>query len=81
MTIVQRPRHLMNPFDADAAALIHQEMRAHGVHLALGRSVEGFEERDGGIDVLVAGEAVACRHGGARHRRHARHDPGRDGRT
>lgn len=56
VTIVQRPRHLMNPFDADAAALIHQEMRAHGVHLALGRSVEGFEERDGGIDVLVAGE-------------------------
>ena len=56
VTIVQRPRHLMNPFDADAAALIHQEMRAHGVRLALGRSVEGFEERDGGIDVLVAGE-------------------------
>ncbi|MFR5828118.1 MAG: FAD-dependent oxidoreductase [Adlercreutzia equolifaciens] len=56
VTIVQRPRHLMNPFDADMAALIHQEMRAHGVHLALGRSVEGFEERDGGIDVLVAGE-------------------------
>ena len=24
MTIVQRPRHLMNPFDADGYALIHQ---------------------------------------------------------
>ena len=31
VTIVQRPRHLMSPFDADMAALIHQEMRAHGV--------------------------------------------------
>ena len=31
-------------------------MRAHGVRLALGRSVEGFEERDGGVDVLLAGE-------------------------
>ena len=41
VTIVQRPRHLMNPFDADAAALIHQEMRAHGVRLALGRSAVG----------------------------------------
>ena len=56
VTIVQRPRHLMSPFDADMAALIHQEMRAHGVRLALGRSVEGFEERDGGVDVLLAGE-------------------------
>ena len=56
VTIVQRPRHLMNPFDADMAALIHQEMRAHGVHLALGRSVEGFEAHEGGIEVLLAGE-------------------------
>ncbi len=56
VTIVQRPHHLMSPFDADMAALIHQEMRAHGVRLALGRSVEGFEERDGGVDVLLAGE-------------------------
>lgn len=56
VTIVQRPHHLMNPFDADMAALIHQEMRAHGVHLALGRSVEGFEAREDGIEVLLAGE-------------------------
>ena len=57
VTIVQRPRHLMSPFDADMAALIHQEMRAHGVRLALGRSVEGFEERDGGASTCsLAGE-------------------------
>ena len=57
VTIVQRPRQLMNPFDADMAAFIHNEMRKHGVRLALGQTVEGFEERDGGVDVLLKGEA------------------------
>ena len=57
VTIVQRPRHLMNPFDGDMAALIHGEMRSHGVQLALGHTVEGFEEKDGGVDVLLQGEA------------------------
>ena len=47
----------MNPFDADMAAFIHNEMRKHGVRLALGHTVEGFEERDGGVDVLLKGEA------------------------
>ena len=56
VTIVQRPKHLMNPFDGDMAALIHSEMRRHGVQLALGHTVEGFEERDGGVDVLLQGE-------------------------
>lgn len=53
VTIVQRPKHLMSPFDADMAALIHGEMRQNGVKLALGYTVEGFEERDGGVDVLL----------------------------
>ena len=57
VTIVQRPRQLMNPFDADMAAFIHAEMRKHGVRLALGHTVEGFEERDGGVDVLLKGDA------------------------
>ena len=57
VTIVQRPRQLMNPFDADMAAFIHAEMRKHGVNLALGHSVEGFEEKDGGIDVLLKDRA------------------------
>lgn len=52
VTIVQRPKQLMNPFDADMASFIHNEMRKHGVKLALGHAVEGFEERDGGVDVL-----------------------------
>lgn len=53
VTIVQRPRQLMHPFDPDMAALIHSEARRHGVRLALGRTVEGFEAKDGGVDVLL----------------------------
>lgn len=53
ITIVQRPRQLMNPFDPDMACFIHNEMRRHGIRLALGHTVEGFEEKDGGVDVLL----------------------------
>ena len=53
VTMVQRPRQLMNPFDRDMAAFIHGEMRKHGVKLALGSSVEGFKEKNGGVDVLL----------------------------
>ena len=53
VTIVQRPGQLMNPFDPDMAALIHGEMRRNGVRLVLGRTVEGFAEKDGGVDVLL----------------------------
>jgi len=56
VTIVQRPKQLMNPFDADMAAFIHGEMRRHGVRLALGHMVEGFVEKDGGVDVLLKDE-------------------------
>ena len=57
VTIVQRPPQLMSPFDPDMAALIHSEMRRHGVRLALGHTVEGFVEKDGGVDVLLREEA------------------------
>ena len=56
VTIVQRPKQLMNPFDPDMAAFIHNEMRRNGVKLALGHTVEGFEERNGGMDVLLKDE-------------------------
>lgn len=52
VTIVQRPKQLMNPFDADMAALIHAEMRRHGVQLALGSTVEGFASTNRGVEVL-----------------------------
>ena len=53
VTIVQRPKQLMSPFDADMASFIHAELRKHGVKLALGCSVEGFAENNGGVDVLL----------------------------
>ena len=56
VTIVQRPRQLMNPFDPDMAAFIHNEVRRHGIKLTLGRTVEGFEERGGGVDILLKDE-------------------------
>ena len=57
VTIVQRPKQLMNPFDADMASFIHAEVRKHGVKLALGYTVEGFVEKDGGVDVLLKDNA------------------------
>ena len=56
VTIVQRPKQLMNPFDPDMAAFIHNEMRKTGIRLALGHTVEGFEEKGGGVDVLLKDE-------------------------
>ncbi len=53
VTVVELSRQLMGPFDPDMAAFIHSEMREHGVKLALGRSVAGFERRDGGLEVLL----------------------------
>ena len=53
VTIVQRLKQLMNPFDPDMACFIHNQMRRQGIHLALGYTVEGFEARNGGIDTLL----------------------------
>ena len=60
ITIVQRPKQLMNPFDSDIAAFIHNEMRKHGVKLALGHTVEGVAEVSGGVDVLLKDEQPLC---------------------
>ncbi|MDO4745535.1 MAG: FAD-dependent oxidoreductase [Bacillota bacterium] len=53
VTILQRPKQLMSPFDSDMASFIHSEARAHGIKLALGYTVEGFEENGDGVDVLI----------------------------
>jgi len=43
VTIVQRPKQVLPPLDADMAAQLHALLRRHGVRLKLGSSVEGFE--------------------------------------
>ena len=57
VTVVEYAKQLMSPFDSDMAAFIHNEMRKHDVKLVLGRAVEGFEEKDGGVKVLLKDEA------------------------
>lgn len=56
VTIIELLKQLMAPFDADMASFIHSKVRSHGIKLALGYMVEGFEEKDGGINVLVKEE-------------------------
>lgn len=53
VTIVQRSKQLLNFFDADMASFIHNEMRKHGIRILPGHTVEGFEEKNDGIDVLL----------------------------
>ncbi len=36
ITIVEYAKQLLTPFDSDMAAFIHNEMRRHGIKLALG---------------------------------------------
>lgn len=57
VTIIQRPKQLMNPFDSDMASFIHNEMRSHGINLLLGHTVEGFEETENGVRVLLKEES------------------------
>ena len=56
VTMVQRPKQLMNPFDPEMASFIHAKMRQKGVRLLLGRTVEGFQASAGGIRMLLKGE-------------------------
>ena len=53
VSIIQRPRQLMTPFDPDMAAFIHTEVRRHGIRLLLGCGVEGFAETGGGMEVRL----------------------------
>lgn len=53
VNIVQSSKQLMTPFDFDMASIIHSKMRKHGIKLKLGYTVDGFEEKHGGVDVLL----------------------------
>ncbi|MBE5762188.1 MAG: CoA-disulfide reductase [Clostridiales bacterium] len=61
VTIVQKPRQLMTPFDSDMASFIHSQMRKHGVDIVFGHSVDGFEEKGGSIKVdLSAAPSISA---------------------
>ncbi len=57
VVMIEQAKQLLAPFDSDMASFIHSEIRRNGVALALGQSVAGFEERNGGIDVLLKGSS------------------------
>ena len=54
VTLVEAMPHILPVFDADMISLLEDELRRHGVELALGDGVAGFEEQsDGGICVRL----------------------------
>ena len=57
VTVVQRPKQLLNPLDADMAAFLHAQLRPKGVKLMLGRTVEGFAADGDQVSVLIKDEA------------------------
>ena len=56
VTIVQRPRQVMAPLDADMAVQLHKALERHGVALRLGSSVEGFVHENGEVVTLLKDE-------------------------
>ena len=61
VTIVQNGNQLMNPFDSDMACFIHNELRRNGIHLVFCQAVEGFKDKNGGVEVLLKnGCSLSC---------------------
>ncbi len=56
VTIVQRPKQVLKPLDADMASFVHAELRKNGVNLRLGSAVEGFKQENGKITTMIKGE-------------------------
>ena len=53
VTIVQRPKQLLAPLDADMASFVHAEMRRHGIVLRLGETVTGFQQDGDSVLTLL----------------------------
>lgn len=60
VTIIQRPKQLMNTLDYDMATIIHAKFRKKGVDLKPGGDVAGFRDKDGGIEVDLKDGSVFC---------------------
>lgn len=56
VTLVQRSGHILPPTDPDTASFLHTRMRKFGVNLLLDSPLEGFEEEEDGISVLIKGK-------------------------
>ena len=53
VTIVQLDPQLLLPLDPEMVAFLHGEMRRNGVRLLLSHTVEGFQPRANGVQVLL----------------------------
>lgn len=56
ITLIESSKQLLSHFDSDMAAFIHGEVRRHGISFMLGKTVTGFAEKDGVLEVAVGGE-------------------------
>ncbi|MCR5760669.1 MAG: CoA-disulfide reductase [Sphaerochaetaceae bacterium] len=54
VSVLQRPKQLMNTLDYDMATFVHAKLREKGIKLMLGCNVTGFEEKDSHIIVTTA---------------------------
>ena len=55
VTVVQNGNQLMNPFDPEMAAFIHNELRRQGVNIVFGHAVEEIKESEYGVDIALSG--------------------------
>ena len=53
VTVVQSGNQLMNPFDPEMAAFIHNELRRNGVNLIFGHTVEKISDSERGVTVTL----------------------------
>ena len=53
VTIVQSGNQLMNPFDPEMAAFIHNELRRNGVNLVFGHTVEKISDSELGVTATL----------------------------
>ena len=58
VTVVQSANQLMNPFDPEMAAFIHNELRRQGVNIVFGHAVEEIKGSENGVDVALSGECI-----------------------
>ena len=56
VTLIQRPKQVLAPLDEDMAVMLHRTLRAHGIKLRLGASVEGFTQEENRVTTLLKDE-------------------------
>ena len=58
VTVVQNGNQLMNPFDPEMAAFIHNELRRQGVNIVFGHAVEEIKGHENGVEVVLSGGCI-----------------------